>query len=136
MEIKDLKPRQGSVEVTATVIDKSEPRSFDKQGNKGTVCKATIKDDSGSIVLTLWNDEVSKISIGDKIKITNGYVSEWQGELQLSAGKFGKLEVVEKGASVPAPQVYTNILQESESDSSDDSSDDSEDYDDPGEDEF
>ena len=29
-----------------------------------------------------------------KIHITNGWVGEYQGELQLSTGKFGKLEVV------------------------------------------
>lgn len=105
MEIKELKVRQGNVEVIASVIEKSEPRTFDKQGNTGRVCKAIIKDDSGSITLTLWNDEIDKISIGDKIKITNGYVGEWQGELQLSAGKFGKIDIVEKGQ----PKVYTNI---------------------------
>ena len=32
-----------------------------------------------------------------KVKITNGYVSEFQGELQLTTGKFGKLEVLETG---------------------------------------
>ncbi len=35
--------------------------------------------------------------VGDKVHITNGYVSEFQGEKQLTTGKFGKLEVVEKG---------------------------------------
>ena len=40
---------------------------------------------------------VDKVKTGDKVKITNGFVSEFRGEKQLSTGRFGKLEVVEKG---------------------------------------
>ncbi|MEK6887168.1 MAG: SOSS complex subunit B family protein [Nanoarchaeota archaeon] len=113
MEIKDLHARQGNVDLTAEVADKSASRTFDKFGKQGRVCNAKIKDGSGvTITLTLWNDEVDLVNIGDKIKITNGYVGEWQGELQLSAGKFGKIEVVEKGAGAP-PKVYTNVPQAS-----------------------
>ena len=32
-----------------------------------------------------------------KIKITNGYVNEFQGESQVTAGKFGKLEILGEG---------------------------------------
>lgn len=58
------------------------------------VCNAKIKDDSGEITLTLWNEEIEKVNIGNKIKIINGYVNEWQGILQLTVGRFGKLEII------------------------------------------
>lgn len=58
------------------------------------MCNAKIKDDSGEITLTLWNDEIEKVNVGNKIKIFNGYVNEWQGILQLTVGKFGKLEII------------------------------------------
>ncbi|MCX8146938.1 MAG: SOSS complex subunit B family protein [Candidatus Woesearchaeota archaeon] len=94
MKISELKPRQGSVDLIAEVIQKKEVREFEKFGRKGKVCNAIIKDDSGQISLTLWNEQVDKVNVGDKIKITNGYVNEWQGELQLTTGKFGALEVL------------------------------------------
>ena len=94
MNISELKPRQGKVDIEAEVVDKGEVRTFNKPNFSGKVCNATIKDDSGKVSLTLWNDEIDKIKVGDKIKISNGYVSEFQGEMQLSAGKFGKLEVL------------------------------------------
>lgn len=96
MEIKDLHARQGNVEITADVIDKSQPRTFDKNGNSGKVCNAKIQDATGAVTLSLWNDDVDKVDIGDKIKLSNGYVGEYQGELQLSAGKFGKIEIIGK----------------------------------------
>ena len=93
-KIKDLKPRQAKVNIEAEVIELSTIREFSKFGKVGKVCNAKIKDDSGEITLTLWNDEIEKVKVGSKIKISNGYVGEWQGERQLSAGKFGKLEII------------------------------------------
>ena len=94
MQINELKPRQGNVEIAGIIIDKSSPREFNKSGSQGRVCNAKLKDDSGQITLSLWNEQVDQVKVGDKIQIKNGYVSEWQGEMQLSTGKFGTLEVV------------------------------------------
>ena len=95
MQIKDLQPKQGKIEIEVEVIEKDEPREFTKFGSVGKVCNAKVKDETGEIKLTLWNDQVDQVQVGDKLKIINGYVSEYQGEMQLSTGKFGKLEKVE-----------------------------------------
>ena len=58
------------------------------------VANATIEDDSGNIKLVLWGEEVDKCKQGDKIKIENGYIKEWNGEMQVSIGKFGKLTIL------------------------------------------
>lgn len=94
MAVKDLQARQGNVEIELDVLDIGEPREFEKFGKKGKVATAVAKDETGDIKLSLWNEQLDQIKAGDKIKITNGYVSEWQGELQLTTGKFGKLEVI------------------------------------------
>jgi replication factor A1 len=94
MKISELQARQGKVDIEVEVVDLGEIKEFEKFGKQGRVCNATVKDDSGEIKLTLWNDELDAVKKGDKIKITNGYVNEFQGEKQLTAGRFGKLEVV------------------------------------------
>lgn len=95
MKVAELKARQGNVEIELEIVDIGIVREFSRFGKTGRVVSAIAKDDSGKINLTLWNDEIDKVKAGDKIKITNGYVSEFQGEKQLSAGRFGKLEVIE-----------------------------------------
>ena len=97
MDIKSLQARQGKVDLTATITEKEQPRTFEKFGKSGKVCNAKLQDASGTIKLTLWNEQADQVSEGDSVKIENGYVGEWQGELQLSTGKFGKLTVVGKG---------------------------------------
>ena len=121
MNVKDLQARQGKVDLALDIVDVSEPREFDKFGKKGRVANAVAKDETGDIKLTLWNDDVDKVKAGDKVKITNGYVSEWQGELQLGTGKFGTLEVVGESEQVkkdmtspPDEEGDKKILEEAE----------------------
>ena len=100
MAIKDLKIRQGDVEIVIDIVDVGEPREFEKFGRTGKVATAIAKDETGDIKLTLWNDDIDKVKAGDKVKLTNGYVSEWQGEPQLTTGKLGKLEVIGESKEV------------------------------------
>ena len=101
MKISELQARQGNIDLVGEITEKSEPREFNKFGNTGRVCNAKLKDDSGEIKLTLWNEQIDQFNVGDKVHIVKGYVGEWQGELQLSTGKFGELTKVgeEKKAS-------------------------------------
>lgn len=94
MNISELKERQGNVDITVKVKDIGEVREFNKFGKIGRVANATVSDDSGDIKLTLWNEDIDKIKVGDTLKLTNGFVNVFQGEKQLTTGKFGKLEVV------------------------------------------
>ncbi len=94
MEIKDIQANQGKIDLVVEVIEKQEPRTFEKFGKTGTVCSIKVKDGSGAIKLTLWNEDIDKIKEGDKIHLENGWCSEYQGEKQVSAGKFGKIEVI------------------------------------------
>lgn len=98
MAIKDLQARQGQVDLIAEITEKGDVREFEKFGKKGRVCNAKIKDATGDMTLTLWNEQIDQVNVGNKVHIVNGWVSEWQGEKQLSTGKFGQLEVVGEGS--------------------------------------
>jgi len=90
--ISELNAGQGNVNVEGVIVEKAETRSMNKYGKELRVANAILEDSSGRIKLTLWNDDTSRFKEGDKIKIANGYVSEFQGEKQLTSGKFGSIE--------------------------------------------
>lgn len=94
MTISELQPGQGNVTIEGEITEVQQARTFEKFGKSGRVANATLKDDTGEIKLSLWNEQIDLVKQGSKIRITNGYVSEWKGELQLTTGKFGKLEVI------------------------------------------
>jgi replication factor A1 len=98
MQVKDLQPKQSGITIELEIVKKNEPKVFQKFGREGKVCNAEGKDETGTVKISLWNEQSDMVNVGDKIKIENGYASEWQGELQLTTGKFGKIEVLGKAS--------------------------------------
>lgn len=93
MKISEVSAGVSNFFVEGEITAKDEPREVTtRYGKKTRVANATLKDDSGEILLSLWGDDIEKVNVGDKIKIENGWVSEFKGNLQLSIGKFGKME--------------------------------------------
>ncbi len=97
MNIKELTPRMGNVELVAEIADIGEVREFNKFGKQGRVATAKLKDETGEIELSLWNEQIDQFGKGDTIKVVNGYVKEYQGEMQLTTGMRGSIELVKKG---------------------------------------
>lgn len=92
MKISDLKGEVSRVDVEGEVIEKGETRTVNlRAGGTSTVADATIRDDSGTIKLSLWGDQINSVDVGDKIKIENGYTKAFRGEVQLNIGRYGKL---------------------------------------------
>ena len=92
MNISELKVGQGSIYTEGVITSIGEVKIFERLGKEQKVANAVLEDPSGKIILKLWNDDIERFRVGNKVKITNGYVTEFQGEKQLSAGKFGSIE--------------------------------------------
>ncbi len=96
MKAKDLRPETKVESIELTVVSKGEVREFTgRSGAVGKVCDCKAKDADGEEVqVTLWNEEIEQVHANDRIKISNGWVREWRGNLQVSAGKYGRLEIL------------------------------------------
>jgi len=96
MKVKELRPESKVDVIELVVRDKGAARDFStRTGSTGKVADAKAVDDEGSEVsVSLWNDEIDRVQANDRIRITNGWAREWRGNLQVSAGRFGKLEVL------------------------------------------
>lgn len=114
MKLKELKGGQGKVDVLVEVKSKGDVKVMNKYGKDLKLANAVVSDDSGDIALTLWNDDADKVKVGDKIKISNGYVSEFNGKLQLTSGKFGKLEIVNGDSEDKGSKGKGKTVEESE----------------------
>lgn len=95
MKIKDLRNGMKNVSVEAKVTEKSEPREVMSRFKDETykVMTALIADETGTIKLTLWNEQINQVNVDDTVKVESGYVTSFRGEIQLNVGKYGKLTV-------------------------------------------
>ncbi len=88
--IKDLQNGMKRVSVEAKVVEKGDPREVRSRFKDETykIVDAVVADETGSVKLTLWNEQIDLVNVGDNVKIDNGYVTSFKGELQLNVGKF------------------------------------------------
>jgi replication factor A1 len=95
LEIKDLSDGMKRVNVEAKVVEKGDPREVKSRYGNDTyrIVDAIVADETGSIKLTLWNEQIEQVNVGDNIQIENGYITSFKGEIQLNIGKFGKLTI-------------------------------------------
>ncbi|MBN2228631.1 MAG: GNAT family N-acetyltransferase [Candidatus Thorarchaeota archaeon] len=76
---------EGNVEkISSTRIVKSR-----KTGEELKVANATLSDDTGSIKLVLWNQQIPQVRKDTNIRIEEGFAKYYRDELQLSIGQWG-----------------------------------------------
>ena len=97
-KVGELTPQSRAVNVTAKVVSKSEVREIPmgRDGSAHKVCDALVGDETGSIYLTLWDDNIEKVNEGDTLRVENGYVTLFKGNMRLNIGKYGKLEMAKE----------------------------------------
>jgi replication factor A1 len=101
-KVGDLTPQSKAVNVTAKVVSKTEVREIPmgRDGSAHKVSDALIGDETGVVYLTLWDDNIEKVNEGDTVRIENGYVTLFKGNIRLNIGKYGKLEPAKEPLAV------------------------------------
>lgn len=96
MKIKDLHDGMKRVEVEAKVVSIEPAREVMARYKDVVhrVANASISDETGTIKLTLWNNQIEQVKVDDNIKVENGYITTFRGEMQLNVGRYGKLSVL------------------------------------------
>ena len=90
--------RRTGLVVTGTIRDLEEPRVVrTKYGKKTLVANAKLVDDKGFIILTLWGDDIQKVSNGTKVKIVGGFTKKFGNKVQLNKSpKDGTMEILQR----------------------------------------
>jgi ssDNA-binding replication factor A large subunit len=90
--VSDLRPsRMATLEGTVVLLE--EIREIEtRDGARKKVRNGRLKDGTGEIALVLWGSEVELVQEGERVRITDGWVKEYQGRPQISLGRSGKLE--------------------------------------------
>ena len=91
-KVRDLTPSSKQVNVHAKVMTVGEAKEvMGKYGDPRKVAEAVIGDDTATITLSLWNEQIGSIAKDDVILVDNGYVSLVRGHMRLNVGRYGSL---------------------------------------------
>jgi replication factor A1 len=91
--IEDIRDRQQRVIVEAQVDGVASTRTVKsrKTGEDLKVADVTLSDDTGSIKLVLWSNQIPQVRPETEIRIEEGYVKSYRDEIQLSVGRWGMI---------------------------------------------
>jgi len=92
LKISEMRPRV-RVDTTFKVLEKNEPRET-RDGKR--VTEALVGDDSGTVLMTLWEGSIDEVDVGKTYTITNGYANLFRGSLRRTTGRMGSLEESEE----------------------------------------
>jgi replication factor A1 len=91
-KVRDLTPNSKQVNVLAKVLNVGEAKEvMGKFGDPRKVCEAVVGDDTATIILSLWNEQIGTIAKDEVILVDNGYVSLVRGHMRLNVGRYGNL---------------------------------------------
>ncbi len=94
LSIGDLKPYLRKVDVVVKALSKNDVREVQSKSDNTNhrVTEALIGDSSGTILLTLWDDGIDKVKIGNSYRIKDAFTSLFQKSLRLNLGRNGTIE--------------------------------------------
>ena len=107
--IADLQPGIEST-ITGIITHIEPPRSFKrKNGSTGRVVNLELTDDTGSIRLVLWGEDVNKITektiqINTQLKIINGYTKKGYQGTEIHVGRWSTIDIIKKQTTPTAKQ--------------------------------
>ncbi|MGA2768931.1 MAG: hypothetical protein ABSF24_11555 [Candidatus Bathyarchaeia archaeon] len=95
-KIGDLKVGMKKVSLKAEVLEIPKSKIvYTRYGTTACVSNALIRDETGSMKMSLWNQQINTVHKGDVIDVKNGTVTWFSGERQLRLGRSGSLSVIE-----------------------------------------
>ncbi|MGQ4912052.1 MAG: OB-fold nucleic acid binding domain-containing protein [Candidatus Thorarchaeota archaeon] len=103
--IADLAKGMWDVDIEGQVSQIQEMRTFTrKDGSEGRVQNLVLVDKTGKVRAVFWDedvDKISKVKIGDVIRISHGYVKEgFMQNLELVAGRKSTIEINPKDSKL------------------------------------
>ena len=105
VKIEKLTPNSREVNTIVKVVSKSQVRNVTgRDYSIRRVADALVGDETGCVYLTLWEDNIDKINEEATIRVTNGYVNLFRGNMRLNIGKYGSFEILEES---PITEVNT-----------------------------
>lgn len=90
--ISSLKEGMNNVNVEGKIVEKSFARMVRAKKTRESlmVSNAALEDDSGRVVMTLWDKQIVLVKVASRIRVENGYITSYSGVTQLNVG-YGKL---------------------------------------------
>jgi ssDNA-binding replication factor A large subunit len=114
-KIGDLNVSMGSVNVAALATQVGDEREFVRRdGTEGKVVSVLLEDDTGTVRLSLWDEDAEKaqyISEGTIIVVENGYTRSGYAGIDLNVGRNGRVHIDPEDFEMDIPEIERKVTE-------------------------
>ncbi|MEW5896789.1 MAG: OB-fold nucleic acid binding domain-containing protein [Nanoarchaeota archaeon] len=103
LKIKEIYAGMREVGTVGKVVRKFEVREFTKEERTGKVCSIILGDETGTIRVVFWNEQVellANVKEGDILQIKDAYVRENNNDREIHLGSRGEVKINPLGESI------------------------------------
>lgn len=94
--VEDLVPNHPITRLELVVLRRYPRRLVNSANYTGSLAAACGRDETGLVGIVLWGEHVKRVKAGDIIRIENGWCRSRDGEIIVSTGRNGTLEVIDR----------------------------------------
>src|SRR3989338_2888084 len=116
LKIKELYSGMRNISTAGKVVRKFDIRTFQKGESLGKVCSFILGDETGTIRVVLWNDQVEQLSTvneNDIVLIKEAYVRENRDNKEIHLGDRGSLQGNPQGEVIETVRKEMSYIQKS-----------------------
>ncbi|MBR9681179.1 MAG: single-stranded DNA-binding protein [Candidatus Altiarchaeota archaeon] len=97
-KIEELTPRSRGLDMTVRVVEKLDEREVTvrSSGRQHRVAEFLIGDETGTIILSLWDDAIDQVELDKTYALKNVYVNTFRNSMRVNTGKYGSMESSEE----------------------------------------
>ncbi len=118
VKVGTLKSNLRNLNVMVKILSIGEPRVIFSRRDRSEhrVAEALVGDETGCVLLTLWDAQIDALGKDEVYEIKNGYTNLFHGSLRLNMGKYGTAEKVD--TDIEEVNTRNNLSQERHGDTS------------------
>ncbi|MEM2876312.1 MAG: hypothetical protein QXL67_05125 [Candidatus Bathyarchaeia archaeon] len=97
-KVESLKPNLQNLNLIVKILNVGPSRVTQSKGKQREhlIAEAFVGDETGSVILTLFDDQIDRFRANDVIEIRDGYSTLFKGSLRLNVGKTGYVKKTDK----------------------------------------
>lgn len=95
VKVDQIRGGMRNMRIIGTLKEVEEPVEMATRYGRAMLAKAVLQDETGSVRLNLWRDQIDIAKVGDRIILENAFAREFGGVVEVNIGADGNISLLE-----------------------------------------
>jgi len=96
VKVREIRGGMRNMKITGRLKEVGKPTEIATRFGPATLATAILEDETGSVRLNLWREQIELAKAGDTIVLENAFAREFGGVVEVNIGADGKIAVLKR----------------------------------------